>query len=168
MENIKMENKFAKELATDLEGMGFQEGIDMIQEVFEWDDILCNASELCSAHGYKYRNECEVIANGFKEKGIDSIYFKLNINPTYEEMVCLLEEYGEYDEDEELDEDEIYIAFSELIDSECFCLNYDEIVYRFDDVQTFWDVLIDEECHYYRGSDGIVYKYIIWAFPNEE
>ena len=168
MENGKLGNEFAKKLAEDLDGMGFEEGVWKIREAFEGYGASCDASDLCSAYGYKYRNECEVMVDGYEEKGINTIYFKLNINPTHEEMICLLEEYGEYDEDEEYDENEIYGAFAELVDNECFNLNYDELVNRFDDVQTYWDVMIDGDGHYYRGSDGVLYEYTFWALANEE
>lgn len=35
-------------------------------------------------------------------------------------------------------------------------LEFDYLENRFEDTRVIWDVLIDEDLHYYRGSDGVL------------
>ena len=38
-------------------------------------------------------------------------------------------------------------------------LESDYLENRFEDTRVIWDVLIDEDLHYYRGSDGVLYQH---------
>lgn len=157
MENKKLENKFAMHLSGLLEGMEFDQEASLL-------DALClgcmfSADELVEAYGYKFRNECEISIEdrGYGDNGITVVYFRVNVNSTCEEMMEVLEAYGEYDGEES--EQEVYDKFDRFFHQECYELNYDGLLSYFEDVQIIWDVLIDDECHYYRGGNPEIQQY---------
>lgn len=157
MENKKFENKFAMHLSGLLEGMNFEQGTSLL-------DGLClgcrfYSDELVEAYGYEFRNECQISIKdiGHGDDGIIIVYFRVNVNPTYEEMIEVLEDCGEYDGEES--EQEVYDSFDRLFHQECYELNYDELLSHFEDVQINWDVLINEDHHYYRGGNPEIQQY---------
>lgn len=163
MEDRTLENKFAMHLSGILKGMNFEQGLTILEALpcIEDSPALCSYEELDSAYGYKFRGECEVELEGMDEYGIDCIYFKINVNATREEMMDFLEEHDVYDSEEmeDWEEEEIVRAFWREFNDICFGLYYEELEGRFADMCTYWDLLLDEQCHYYRGGDQEIYQY---------
>lgn len=180
MKNERIENKlaeefnlvgeFAKKLAIELEGLGFEEGLEVLNDVFEgvsYGD--CDADELDEYYGYRFRYECGIETDQMHDMededenvyGIYMVYYKYEINPTQEEMINYLMETGEYEEgfEEELDEEELDYEFRMTMNGNAYDLEFDYLESLFEDTRVFWDVLIDEDLHYYRGSDGVLYQY---------
>lgn len=171
-ENVenKLSEEFAKKLASDLEGAGFEEGLEILDDVFDgvsYGD--CDVEELEEYYGYRFRYECGIKTDQMHDMededenvyGIYMVYYKFEVNPTQEEMIDFLLETGEFEEgfEEELDEDGLYREFDEELSQKVWALEFDSLEGMFDDMRVLWDVLIDEECHYYRGSDGVLYQY---------
>lgn len=157
MENKKIENKFSMHLSGLLEGMNFEQGTSLLDGLRL--GFRFNTDELVEAYEYKFRNECEISIKdiGHGDDEITIVYFRANVNPTYEEMIEVLEERGEYDGEER--EQEVYDSFDRLLHHECYELNYDELLSHFEDVQIIWDVFINEDCHYYRGGNPEIQQY---------
>lgn len=172
MEQMKerVKNKFAMKLAGDLEGMGFENGLEFLDDVF--GDVSyydCDADELDEAYGYRFRYECGIGTCQMRDMedddgnsiGIYMVYYKFEINPTRKEMIDFLLETGEFEEgfEEELDEDELCSKFYSELTLQAWKLEFDYLEGIFEDIRVFWDILIDDDGHHYRGHDGELYQY---------
>lgn len=171
----KFVEKFAKELAGELEGMGFEEGMELLNDVFRgvsYSDRV--VEELPEFDGYKFRYECVIEASQMRdmededgnECGICRVIYRYEINPTREEMIDYLMETGEYDEgfEEELDEEEFEDEFRMTMNDNAEEFEFDYLEGMFEDVSVIWDIVVDDDDHYYRGNDGILHQY--WPFSS--
>lgn len=167
----KFAEKFAKELAGELEGMGFEEGMELLNDVFR--DVShsdCAPEELSGLDGVRFGYECGIETfqmSNMRDKdgnecGIAKVFYRYEINPTREEMIDYLMETGEYEEgfEEELSEEEFEEEFSMALYDDIYNLNYDYLEGLFEDTRLYWDILVNDDCYYYRGSDGILYSYL--------
>lgn len=153
MENEKLENKTAIYLSGLLEGAKFEQGINLIRALpFAHTEMSYDNDNLCSLDKYKFRAESSISVKGMDDKGLDCIYFRLNVNATRNEMIELLEvSYVEYDED--WDEDKLTEAFWSVFNDMCNDSQYDYLTDRFDDVLIEWEITTEEEgCYYCCGK----------------
>ena len=79
---------------------------------------------------------------------IQSVSFKIYLNPTSEEMLKYL--YGDdmLDEEDETSEEDLVNEFEKNFFNS---MEVDEYIFEcVNDIETYWDVIIDEKGHYYR------------------
>lgn len=161
-----MNKNFAKHLSGVLEGMSYTQGIKLIEGLVDKVAVIeHDTEELGKYENYSIRFETNIMVedkrelminrnfvNLLEKYGIESIYYRIEINPTEEEMAELLDDYSaEYEEEDLLN---VTIAEVERLLRSC---NFEEVLSYFEDVRLTWDVLVDEDGNFYRaGCDELM------------
>lgn len=167
---MKIENSFAMHLSGVLEKMTYQEGINFLEGLYDEPVYAMNYfRKLEETNGYKYACEYDfIVTNKFwanccsmrndycgengenllRRNKIQSVSFKIYLNPTSEEMLKYL--YGDdmLDEEDETSEEDLVNEFEKNFFNS---MEVDEYIFEcVNDIETYWDVIIDEKGHYYR------------------
>lgn len=170
---MKIENRLAIHLSGVLEEMTYEGGINFLEGLMnalygENVYVKYKFRKLEEVDGYRYCGECDSIVrymnrfldidkkdeeNLLKPYAIQSVSFRFCLNPTSVEMVEYMEAEGKYDFDKD-DENDVAEQFEKCFFDDCVTSADEEIFEEFDDIVTYWDVVIDEEGHYYRGGDN--------------
>lgn len=167
-----MNKNFAMHLSGVLEGMSYTQAVKVIEGLTERPAfILHDTEELGEVENYTirfetlidFRDKRELMLNGNYENslekyGIESFYYRIEINPTEEEMVDFLEDFGG-DFGEELDKADLTYEVSRIIEERLYDFNFEEVLSYFEDVRTVWDVLVDDEGHFYRAGNDELMSY---------
>ena len=155
-----MNKNFAMELSKLLNELSYEEGLEVIGEFFDGDLMITGDTTVLDGNKqYEHRYSCNVCVSdlddssdcGLLEKhGIVSIYYLFNINATLDEMVALLEDYGEYQND--MSEEEVKEVFGDLMHRCSEGLGFDEILETFGEVEMQWDITVENGGYYRDGK----------------
>lgn len=163
-----MNKNFAKHLSGVLEGMSYNKAVKVIEGLVDRKAILVHFTEEIGHYEgcpIGFESQIEVIddweftmngedINLLAEYGIEGLWFRFAINPTEDEMIEFLEfRTMEYDEENLLDE--TLAEIEEMLSR----YDFDGVLSYFDDVKVEWDVLIDDEPHFYRGGNDELMSY---------
>ena len=163
-----MNKNFAKHLSGILEGMSYSKAVKVIEGLVDRKAALVHLTEEIGAfENYPIRFESNIdvldhwklVMNGeyvnlLEEYGVEGIWYRFEINPTEDEMIDFLEfRTMEYDEENLLDE--TLAEIEEMLSR----YDFDGVLSYFDDVRVEWDVLVDDEPHFYRGGNDELMSY---------
>lgn len=163
-----MDKNFAKHLSEVLEGMSYSEAVEVLEGVVNSEaTIVLMTEDMGEFENYPIRFETSIdvvdgwelrvneeYVNLLEEYGIKSILYRFEINPTEDEMIEFLDfNTMEYDDENLLDE--TLVVIEEQLDR----YDFDNVLSFFSDVRVEWDVVVDEEYHFYRAGNDELMSY---------
>ena len=161
-----MNKNFAKHLSGVLEGMNYTQGIKIIEGLVDKVAVIeHDTEELGEYENYSIRFETNIMVedkmefmlngnfvNLLEKYGIEGFYYRIEINPTEEEMTELLDAYSA-----EYEEEDLFDATVAEVERLLCSYNFDVVMSYFEDVRITWDVLVDEDGNFYRaGCDELM------------
>ena len=163
-----MNKNFAKSLSEVLDGMSWNQALEVIKGLTENPiTILSAICGLEEVENYPIRFEIHLdvldkwermlkynFINLLEKYGIETIYYRIEINPTEAEMLDFLEDFVE-----EIDKTDLICETTRRIEKLFWDFNFEKVLSYFEDVRTVWDVLVDDEDHFYRADNAELMNY---------
>lgn len=155
IQNNLLENKFAMHLSGILKGMGFEQGWELLNVLYEHEIIVERPIDsYFEGVDYEFRFFTSIVTDykygKCKERGIEEIGYCLSLNAAYDEKVKFLEDYGDYDK--EWSEEELIEHFEEALEEVSYSFDFDVLEQYFVDKEMRWEVRIHDTYSYKDGN----------------